>query len=97
MFVAVKQASPLPQTADIWVIWVQGVAQTNQEAKEQQNGGALQSRHGPEGERDKHLQTQTGQHRQPKHICTVIRRKNLDIKATFVQINLVLQQDKRFV
>lgn len=100
MFVAVKQASPLPQAAHIRVIWVQGVAQTNQEAKEQQGGGALQSRHGPEGKRDRHLQTQTfqqGQHRQPKHICTVIRRKNVDIKATFVQINLVLQQDKCFV
>lgn len=56
LFVKVKQASPLPQAAHIGVFWVQGVAQTNQEAQQQQDGGALQSRHGPEGKNDRHLQ-----------------------------------------
>ncbi len=32
LFVTVRQASPLPQTAHIGVSWVQRVAQTNQEA-----------------------------------------------------------------
>lgn len=41
--------SPLPQAAHIRVSWVQRVAQTNQEAQQQQDGGALQSHHGPEG------------------------------------------------
>lgn len=41
----VKQASPLPQTAHVGVSGVQRVAQTNQEAGQQQEGGALQRRH----------------------------------------------------
>lgn len=56
LFVTVKQASPLPQAAHIGVSWVQRVAQTNQEAKKQQDGGALQSRHDPEGKEDRRLQ-----------------------------------------
>lgn len=56
MFVAAKQASPLPQAAHIGVSWVQRVAQTNQEAQKKQDGGALQSRHGPEGKKRRHLQ-----------------------------------------
>lgn len=48
LFVTVKQASPLPQAAHIGVSWVERVAQANQEAKKQQDGGALQSRHGAE-------------------------------------------------
>ena len=49
LFDFVRQASPLPQAAHIRVSWVQRVAQTNQEARQQQDGRALQSRHGPEG------------------------------------------------
>lgn len=41
LFVTVKQASPLPQAAHIGVSWVQRVAQTNQEAQKQQDGGAM--------------------------------------------------------
>ena len=53
MFLSVldKLASPLPQAADIRVSRVQGAAQANQEATNQQDGRALHGRHGPEGDK----------------------------------------------
>lgn len=50
------QASPLPRAAHIGVSWVQRAAQSNQDAKKQQDGRALQGRHGPEGkEKQRHM------------------------------------------
>lgn len=67
LFVTVGRASPLPQAAHIRVSWVQGEAQADQEAQKQQDDGALQSRHGPEGTKDRHslrdVRTQTFQRR----------------------------------
>ncbi len=70
LFVTVEKASPLPQAAHIGVSWVQGVAQTNQKATKEQEGGALQSRHGPERKKYRYLQSdaktqtlQQGRHR----------------------------------
>lgn len=50
-----KQASPLPRAAHIGVSWVQRAAQSNQDAKKQQDGRALQGRHGPEGKEKQRL------------------------------------------
>lgn len=50
LFIVDKLASPLPQAAHIGVSWAQGAAQTNQEAKNQQEGGARRYWHGPGGE-----------------------------------------------
>ena len=67
LFVTVGRASPLPQAAHIRVSWVQREAQINQEAQKQQDDGALQGRHGPEGRTDRHspkdVRTQTFQRR----------------------------------
>ena len=59
LFVTVGRASPLPQAAHIRVSWVQREAQTDQEAQKQQDDGALQSRHGPEGTKDTHSRKNT--------------------------------------
>lgn len=88
----VKQASPLPQAAHIGVCWVQRVAQTNQEARKQQDGGALQSRHGPEGRKrtDVYRWMQKPKHfrkdgTRPKHILIVTRGKNEPYTIKVVQ------------
>lgn len=101
LWLHVKQASPLPQAAHIGVRWVQRVAQTNQEARKQQDGGALQSRHGPEGrKKDRRLQmdakTQTFQKgwHTAKTYSYCYKRKKLAVynKSCTTQRNLVLKQ-----
>lgn len=87
LFAPVKRASPLPQAAHIGISRVQRVAQTNEEAKNEQDGGALQRPHGPEGKEYRHLQrdakTQTFQ--QGWH-------RSSTIKQHLYNANLVLQQ-----
>lgn len=74
LFVIDKLASPLPQAAHIWVFWVQGAAQTNQEAKNQQDGGATHGRHGPEG--TKRTAIYRGMQK-PKHFIEMAQAKNI--------------------
>lgn len=99
-----KLASPLPQAAHIRVSGVQGAAQTNHDAKNQQDGRALRGRHGPEGDkkdgqllRDAKTQTFQKDSTGPKYISIVVREQNIGDRHNkcnicIIQCDLVLQQ-----